>query len=184
MKRAFFGLLLFLAFVSGILVSLAAGLVVGGGGQKEKDAPQYLLFVYGTLKSGERNHRFLSSSHRNRLVEKHAKVSGVFLRDMGQWPGMVYSGNANDIVQGEVWEIDTATKTMLDVLEGVGTPPQQTTAWPGFSTSPYRRQTLVWQGKVVHTYVLDARSFALDEYPKLPGGVWKGGPPLVPKDVV
>lgn len=93
---------------------------------------------------------------------------------------MVYSGNEEDVVQGQVWEINESTKVVLDVLEGVGTPPQQTTAWPGFPVSPYRRQTFVWCGKTIYSYVLDTQTFSLDAYPKLAGGIWKGGLPLMP----
>lgn len=169
-----FPLLLF--FLFGILVSLGANWLAN----KIRNSKRYLVFVYGTFKSGERNHRFLSSCFHNRLVEENATLSGVFLRDMGQWPGMVYSGNGEDVVQGQVWEIDESTKGMLDVLEGVGTPPQQTTAWPGFPVSPYRRQTFVWRDKTIYSYVLDAQTYSLDAYPKIKNGIWKGGPPLMP----
>lgn len=70
---------LLLFFLFGILVSLAASWVAS----KIQNHKRHLVFVYGTLKSGERNHRFLSSCFHNRLVEANATLSGVFLRDMG-----------------------------------------------------------------------------------------------------
>ena len=61
------------------------------------------VFVYGTLKRGGKNFggTYLSDD----------SVSGYILHPniTGEYPGMIFTGNADDKVSGEVWDFDTAT---------------------------------------------------------------------------
>lgn len=73
------------------------------------------IFVYGTLKSGLRNHHLLSTS---RFIKKTKTKPYYKMYSCGSYPCIVEckSGVA---VEGEVYEIDENTLRHLDRLEGV-----------------------------------------------------------------
>ena len=71
------------------------------------------VFVYGTLLSGEPNHRLLA--HAELLGE--ARTEPAFeLVSLGAFPAMLAGGDT--AVLGEVYAVDGATLTDLDRLEG------------------------------------------------------------------
>ncbi len=71
------------------------------------------VFVYGTLLSGEPNHRLLASAAR----VGEARTEPAFdLVSLGAFPAMVAGGRT--AVAGEVYEVDAATLADLDRLEG------------------------------------------------------------------
>jgi gamma-glutamylaminecyclotransferase len=74
-----------------------------------------LLFVYGTLKRGERNHPLLKD-------EKYLGDTGTspnyLLVDLGPYPGMVEKPLGGFSVQGELFEIPYALLIELDKIEG------------------------------------------------------------------
>jgi len=73
------------------------------------------IFVYGTLKRGCRNHRFLASQS----FVAAAKTQPVYrLVSLGGYPGMV-SARMGYSVEGEVWDVDADCLRRLDVLEDV-----------------------------------------------------------------
>ncbi len=73
---------------------------------------KYYVFVYGTLRSGERNHRLLKEAN---LVESHCWTDG-FLFDTGcGYPAMTAG---TEKVVGELYEINKELLAMLDQLEG------------------------------------------------------------------
>jgi gamma-glutamylcyclotransferase (GGCT)/AIG2-like uncharacterized protein YtfP len=74
-----------------------------------------VVFVYGTLMSGNSNHeKFLSE----------AKFAGDFiaegfeLYDLGSYPGMIHSENGK--VKGQLYIVDSNILSKLDILEGEG----------------------------------------------------------------
>lgn len=74
------------------------------------------VFVYGTLKRGGSNHRFLAGQH---PVGAASTTGGYTLYGIGDYPGMVRSADPGQHVTGEVWEVDDACLARLDELEGL-----------------------------------------------------------------
>lgn len=72
-----------------------------------------LLFVYGTLLSGEPNHPLLGASE----SAGSARTAPVFdLLDLGDYPAMARGGHT--AIAGELYWIDDATRARLDEFEG------------------------------------------------------------------
>jgi gamma-glutamylcyclotransferase (GGCT)/AIG2-like uncharacterized protein YtfP len=85
-----------------------------GAPQKPRQRPlRTRVFVYGSLLTGESNHRFVA---RSTLVGE-ARTQDIFsLYDLGAYPALVAGGR--HAVIGEVYEVDEATLAELDRLEG------------------------------------------------------------------
>jgi len=75
-----------------------------------------LIFVYGTLKRGCRNHSFLSGQE---FIGIAQTGPGFRLFSLGEHPGMVPDPKDARGVVGEVWSVDEACLARLDVLEGL-----------------------------------------------------------------
>lgn len=72
------------------------------------------LFVYGTLKRGERRHGHLSGQTFVAL----ARTRSVYrLYNLGEYPGLVRRADGLAI-EGELWEVDEACLRRLDQVEG------------------------------------------------------------------
>lgn len=76
----------------------------------------HLVFVYGTLKRGCKNHRFLAGQS---YVGTARTAPGFRLYHLGKYPGMIADQTDTEGVSGEVWSVDTATLARLDAFEGV-----------------------------------------------------------------
>ncbi|HVT71595.1 MAG TPA: gamma-glutamylcyclotransferase family protein [Lacunisphaera sp.] len=74
------------------------------------------IFAYGTLKAGFENHRYLAGQ---RLLGAAGTAEGFTLYSLGDYPGMVRSGEPGRMVHGELWEVDDTCLAALDELEGV-----------------------------------------------------------------
>jgi gamma-glutamylaminecyclotransferase len=74
------------------------------------------IFVYGTLKRGCCNHRFLAGQ---RFITEARTLPHYALYDLGGYPGMVAVTDQPQSVQGEVWEVDETALRGLDTLEGL-----------------------------------------------------------------
>src|SRR5512133_2641098 len=111
------------------------------------------VFVYGTLLSGEPNHRLLSRA--KRLGE--VKTLPLFeLRSLGAFPGLIALGNT--AVLGELYEVDVETLRSLDALEG----------HPSF----YRRACIALDsGALVEAYLL--RPSQVRHMPVIVSGSWR-----------
>ncbi|MCF7785726.1 MAG: gamma-glutamylcyclotransferase [Prosthecobacter sp.] len=72
-----------------------------------------LVFVYGTLKRGGENHGWIGQQQ---FVAEAQTAPLYRMVDLGGYPGMVRSADGISI-QGEVWSVDEAGLTKLDVLE-------------------------------------------------------------------
>ena len=70
-----------------------------------------LVFVYGTLKRGEKNHHWLEGAS----WQGEAELSGVLLHDLGPFP-MAVIGEGTAI--GEVYAVEEYGLARLDELEG------------------------------------------------------------------
>lgn len=75
-----------------------------------------LLFVYGTLKRGCKNHRILAGQT---FVAEARTAAGFRLYDLGDYPCMVPDETDPRGITGELWRIDEATRLRLDIFEGV-----------------------------------------------------------------
>jgi len=74
------------------------------------------IFVYGTLKRGGENHEWLAGQ---RFIAPARTRPRYRMFDLGGYPGMVRD-DEGVAVEGEIWEVDAAGLTRLDVLEDVG----------------------------------------------------------------
>ncbi len=74
-----------------------------------------LLFVYGTLMRGGRNHRYLDGQRR--VGEARTRAAYRLYRLDG-YPGMVEAPLGGRPVEGEVWEVDRPCLDRLDRMEG------------------------------------------------------------------
>ncbi len=76
-------------------------------------AGKIVLFVYGTLKRGGRNHRRLAGCE---FVGNAVTVPRYALVDLGPYPGLVTGELA---VRGELWAVPADRLPALDAFEGV-----------------------------------------------------------------
>jgi gamma-glutamylaminecyclotransferase len=75
--------------------------------------PPMMLFVYGSLLSGERHHDHLGAS---RLVGPATTEPAYTLVDLGAYPALVAEGATS--VSGELYEVDADVLAALDDFEG------------------------------------------------------------------
>jgi gamma-glutamylaminecyclotransferase len=73
-----------------------------------------LIFVYGTLKRGCKNHHYMAGQS---FVGPAGTAPGFSLFDLGGHPGMVRVPGAKG-VSGELWSVDEPCLARLDELEG------------------------------------------------------------------
>jgi gamma-glutamylcyclotransferase (GGCT)/AIG2-like uncharacterized protein YtfP len=112
-----------------------------------------LVFVYGTLMRGERNHALLSTAV---CFGEGRTVPAFELADLGTYPALVAGGRV--AVTGELWEVDGATLAKLDELEEVPTRYQ-------------RKRIPLEDGRVVEAYLMPSDS--TEGAKRIPGGDWK-----------
>lgn len=75
-----------------------------------------ILFVYGTLKRGQRNHHWLRGQH---FVGIGVTEPRFRVYDLGSYPGLVRDEQDGVEVRGELWEVDDVRLGELDHFEGV-----------------------------------------------------------------
>jgi gamma-glutamylaminecyclotransferase len=75
-----------------------------------------ILFVYGTLKRGQRNHHLIASEEfrREAVTEPHYGVI-----DLGLYPGLVVNEAGGLAVRGELWAVSDTCLELLDDFECV-----------------------------------------------------------------
>ena len=112
-----------------------------------------LIFVYGTLLSGESNHRYLAGAE----LQGEARTAPRFaLMDLGGFPAMVEGGSSS--VRGELYACDALTLRRVDELEDA----------PDY----FRRATIrLADGREVESYLLPASEAAC--YPRIASGDWR-----------
>lgn len=110
------------------------------------------VFVYGTLRAGERNHHLLDGATR----EADARTPPAYtLITLGAYPGMLAGGAV--AVCGEVYVVDAKTLDALDALEG--------------HPHLYQRQPITLaDGRDAWAYLLPETWRG--QHPELPGGDW------------
>lgn len=78
-----------------------------------------ILFVYGTLKRGERNHRLIADQ---RFVREAVTAPVYRVIDLGSHPGMVRDDGTGVSVHGELWDVSDCCLAELDEFEGIPDP--------------------------------------------------------------
>jgi gamma-glutamylcyclotransferase (GGCT)/AIG2-like uncharacterized protein YtfP len=126
------------------------------------EAGLIMLFVYGTLMRGERNHRTLRGARFAGEVQTLARYT---LLDLGGFPALQEGGTS--VVKGELWEVPPDVLARVDRLEG----------HPGF----YRRGPVQLEGSAatrlagveaaVEGYLLPISSLSARTF----GGLIEGG---------
>ncbi len=76
-----------------------------------------LLFLYGTLKRGCRNHHLM---HGQEFVGPARTLPRYRLYDSGYYPCLVEDESNGRAVRGELWGVDAAALARLDEFEEVG----------------------------------------------------------------
>jgi gamma-glutamylcyclotransferase (GGCT)/AIG2-like uncharacterized protein YtfP len=77
--------------------------------------PKTLLFVYGTLKSGQGSNNLLAGAE---LVRAAQTMPLYRLYGVGWHPGLVLDRSAGEAVHGEVYAVNEETLARLDEYEG------------------------------------------------------------------
>ena len=75
-----------------------------------------LLFVYGTLKRGRRNHHLLADQE---FLSEAQTLPRYRLVDTGSYPCLVEDHKSGVAVSGELWRVEDHCLTRLDTLEKV-----------------------------------------------------------------
>jgi gamma-glutamylcyclotransferase (GGCT)/AIG2-like uncharacterized protein YtfP len=130
------------------------------------------LFVYGTLMSEAAG--TLGRAERDRLARESRKlgpaaVAGARLYDLGRYPGLVETGDPDDIVHGEVIELIDPRLTFpwLDAYEGI-VPGDHDQSEYARLERPIRLANGETLRAAVYVFRRDAARFA-----PIPGGRWK-----------
>ena len=110
------------------------------------------VFTYGTLMTGQPNHRLLVGARRIGTARTEPRYD---LLDLGAFPGMAMGGAT--AVMGEVYEVDRPTLAALDRLEG----------HPRFYI---RRRIRLESGEEVAAYIFPRRP---QDCPAIPSGDWR-----------
>ncbi len=92
---------------------------------RKKRAPaepprSHLVFVYGTLKSGFRNHGYLHDNDAPsvRIDRGGAETSEKYPMFARSIPYVLYHPGAGHHIRGELWKVSSQTLLILDRLEG------------------------------------------------------------------
>jgi gamma-glutamylaminecyclotransferase len=75
-----------------------------------------ILFIYGTLKRGQKSHHFLAGQE---FLREAATMPLYRLYGLGWHPAMVLDVEHGLEVRGELWAVDESTLAELDLYEGV-----------------------------------------------------------------
>lgn len=76
------------------------------------------VFVYGTLRKGQPNHRLLTACKHTKFIGE-CNVAGLELYDTGLgYPAVMLNSDSTRLVVGEVYEVTYETRCQLDKLEG------------------------------------------------------------------
>jgi len=118
------------------------------------------IFVYGTLKRGEGNHRLIAGKY---AKFRPAAAQGL-LFDLGAFPGAWFEGD--HFLYGEVFEFEDVGEVLpsLDRLEGCPT------LYKRIRVPLFDPETLEPDGTEAWTYEYHRK---LDGDRLIPGGIWK-----------
>lgn len=118
------------------------------------------VFVYGTLKKGFHNHRWLNGS---KLIAKDAEMCNLSLYHLGGFPGA--KPDEDGVIIGEIYEVDDDTLAGLDRLEGVPTLYQRhlLVGFEPLGDKDYDCYVYVYQGDVTEEQYIPDGVWSLEE---------------------
>ena len=123
----------------------------GSGLEPAREGHFGFVFVYGTLKRGEKNHHWLEGAS----FQGEAELNGVVLHDLGPFPMAVIGAGQ---IRGEVYALEANGLARLDELEG----------YPRL----YNRQLLsLADGRRAWVYL--GRPRQVRHAPVVAGGLWR-----------
>jgi gamma-glutamylcyclotransferase (GGCT)/AIG2-like uncharacterized protein YtfP len=127
-------------------------------GRGAKRVSMRRIFVCGSLRKGEVNHcRFKGFG--DRLLAT-GTIASVLLRNLGEYPALVPSASASDVVVGEVYEVPDDLADVIDAWEREA----------GYQVGPVRVATA--GGEVEARAYFHADPDAIAERPVVEGGDW------------
>lgn len=74
------------------------------------------IFVYGTLRNGEGNFNTFNNRYNIQVIEEGVPVEGYAMYARGI-PFVCYTGNPNDVIYGDILEVDDEGKEAIDSME-------------------------------------------------------------------
>jgi gamma-glutamylaminecyclotransferase len=99
------------------------------------EAKKTMLFVYGTLKRGLRNHRLIADQE---FLGEAITEPGYRVIDLGPHPGLIVDDANGLAVRGELWAVSECCLDELDVFEEVPGPfVREAVAIPGQKETVY-----------------------------------------------
>jgi gamma-glutamylcyclotransferase (GGCT)/AIG2-like uncharacterized protein YtfP len=167
-----FGLLIFICASSILVYSCCCCYTCSFKNVDTKNQTRTCLFVYGTLKKQERNHRFIASSPSSVFI-KHYRLFGYQLVLIDHsYPGLVHSLNPTDYVDGEIWAVDQETLHWIDVLEGIGVSETNDAVYKRITLSDdFDISSITPEKKDIHTTTISTTLLQTYEYTgPLPNG--------------
>ena len=81
-----------------------------------------LLFLYGTLKRGQRNHHLMAGQEFLRPAQTAPRYRMV---NVGPYPALVADPAHGIRIRGELWQVDDAALHRLDIFEGAPQSPTE-----------------------------------------------------------
>jgi len=82
----------------------------------EKISDRKLIFVYGTLLRGFSNHELITSDKTHRFVGD-ATIKGFKMADLGCYPAIYHTGNDDDLIEGEIFDISAEKFERIRMME-------------------------------------------------------------------
>jgi gamma-glutamylcyclotransferase (GGCT)/AIG2-like uncharacterized protein YtfP len=122
-------------------------------GQTPSDQFETLIFVYGRMRRGEENHRFLSGAQ---FIGESETAACFDLVDLGGLPGLIEGGTST--VHGELYTVTASMLSMIDELED--------------HPETFRRTRIeLHDGKFADGYVMPRSQASC--FPRLSDGRWR-----------
>lgn len=114
------------------------------------------IFVYGTLLTGQGNHRWLLSENHHKLLGEATTTGDFKMVSLGGFPGLIPVDDNEMTIYGEVYEVDDTAYKSVEMLEG----------YPGF----YDKLTVETNFGEAEVYILD-ESY-LNNHEEIESGSW------------
>jgi len=119
---------------------------------KRCDHMSKLLFVYGTLMQGMRNHSYME---KGKFIGSTQTKNGYELMYNGSIPAAREGGS--DAIKGEMYEVEDEVLDQLDIIEGV-------------QVDLYERKDIEVDGKEAVIYLGGEKMFSSDSWERVPDG--------------
>ena len=118
------------------------------------------LFVYGTLRRGEINSFHLDSS---RFLGMD-RLPGFVIADLGEYPMAFETGNPEDSIAIEIYEVNDSVLRSIDILEDCE---------EGNPGSMYNRKLVTGRSGTTGFVYYGEESGSYSRFPLIAGGDWK-----------